>query len=77
MITENSSNINHCIVKDWINVDYNPPPINKNVLTYDDMFRIFIAKRLPDNTYKVFDSNSIITGVKFYMDLPNPPKVFL
>jgi len=62
---------------EWISVKDNPPPINKEVLTYNThaKYENKVNAAYYDGEDFWYDRNSfLVKGVSHWMPLPNPPK---
>jgi hypothetical protein len=61
------------LAADWISIETQMPPLNKNVLVFDDFHRINICKRMDAVGYKIWNTESIIIGITHWMQLPSKP----
>jgi hypothetical protein len=57
----------------WISIEAKMPPLNENVLVFDDFHRMNICKRMDDVGYKIWNTESIIIGITHWMQLPSKP----
>lgn len=57
----------------WISIETQMPPLNENVLVFDDFHRMNICKRMDEVGYKIWNTESIIIGITHWMKLPSKP----
>ncbi len=61
---------------EWISVKDNPPPINKEVLTYNPYGKYeskFVAGYYDGEDFWFDRDSSPTYGINYWMPLPNPP----
>jgi hypothetical protein len=71
--TEARNDGNTVLAAGWISIETQMPPLNKNVLVFDDFHRMNICKRMDDVGYKIWNTESIIIGITHWMQLPSKP----
>jgi hypothetical protein len=64
---------NTVLVAGWISIETQMPPLNENVLVFDDFHRMNICKRMDEVGYKIWNTESIIIGITHWIQLPSKP----
>ena len=71
--TEACNDGNIVLAAGWISIETQMPPLNENVLVFDDFHRMNICKRMDKVSYKIWNTESIIIGITHWMQLPSKP----
>jgi hypothetical protein len=72
-ITTEACNDGNTSTLAWISIETQMPPLNENVLVFDDFHRTNICKRMDDAGYKIWNTEIIIIGITHWMQLPSKP----
>jgi hypothetical protein len=71
--TEPAIAVEPVLAAGWISIETQMPPLNENVLVFDDFHRMNICKRMDEVGYKIWNTESIIIGITHWMQLPSKP----
>lgn len=73
MATECRNDENVALDDSWVSIETQMPPLNENVLVFDDFHRMNICKRMDEVCYNIWNTESIIIGITHWMKLPSKP----